>query len=130
MSDSKVSVNQVKGKQQTSYLVNPPKVCYHCGGPHLATTCPFVHETCRACDKTAILPECVKANAQSMVQVPEDPVAQELILEIEHIFSKFTTRFQIHLLGQPATHPVQQLLKYVYTMFPVSRDPNRSPCPL
>ena len=52
MSDSKVSVNQVKGKQQTSYPFNPPKVCYHCGGPHLAIMCPFVHETCRACDKT------------------------------------------------------------------------------
>ena len=45
MSDSKVSVNQVKGMQQTSYSVNPPKVCYHCGGPHLDTCC-FVHETC------------------------------------------------------------------------------------
>ena len=29
MSDSKVSVNQMKGKQQTSYSVNPPKVCFH-----------------------------------------------------------------------------------------------------
>ena len=52
LSDRKVSVNQVKGKQQTSYPVNPPKVCYHYGGPHLATTCRFVHETCRACGKT------------------------------------------------------------------------------
>ena len=52
ISDSKVSVNQVKGKQQTSYLFNPLKVCYHCGGPHLATTCPFVHETYRGCGKT------------------------------------------------------------------------------
>ena len=52
MSDNKVSVNQVKGKQQTSYPFNPPKVCYHCWGPYLATTCPFVHETCRACGKT------------------------------------------------------------------------------
>ena len=46
MSDSKVSVNQVKGKQQTSYPINTPKVCYCCGGPYLATTCRFVHETC------------------------------------------------------------------------------------
>ena len=71
--------------------------------------------------RLAILPECVEVNAQIMLQVLDDPVAQELILETEHIFSKFTTRFQIHLLGQPATHPVQQQC---------SPDPNRSPCPL
>ena len=49
---TKVSVNQVKGKQQTSHPINPPKVCYRCGGPHLSTTCRFVHETCQACGKT------------------------------------------------------------------------------
>ena len=53
MSNSKVSVNQVKGKEQTNYPVNPPKVCYRCGGPHLATTCRFVLETCRADGKTS-----------------------------------------------------------------------------
>ena len=79
--------------------------------------------------RLAILPECVESNAQSMVQVPEDPVAQELILETEHIFSKFPTLFQIHLLGQPATHPVQQLLRHLKYIqcFQWSPDPNRSP---
>ena len=52
MSDSNVSVNQVKCKQHTSYPVNPLKVCHRCGGPHLATTCHFIHETCQACGKT------------------------------------------------------------------------------
>ena len=75
------------------------------------------------------MPKCVKANAQSMVQVPEDPVAQELILVSEHIFSKFPTRLQIHLLGQPATHLVQQLLRHLKYIqcFQLSPDPNRSP---
>ena len=82
--------------------------------------------------RLAVLPECVEAKAQSMVKVPEDLVAQELILETEHIFSKFPTRFQIHLLGQPATHPVQQLLRHLkyIQFFQWPPDPNHSPCPL
>ena len=65
-----------------------------------------------------------------MVQVTEDQVAQELILETKHIFSKFPTRLQIHLLRQPATHSVEQLMRHLKYMqcFQWSPNPNRSSC--
>ena len=121
MLDSKVSVNQVKGKQQTSYPVNPPKVCYRCGGPHLAITCRFVRETCRACGKTGHIARVCRSkrsehgtSSRGSGSSRTDPRTRTHLLEVSNSSSDPSPRTTSNPSSSTTTASSE-----VYTMVPV-----------
>ena len=111
----------MKGKQQTSYHVNPPKVCYRCGGPHLATTCRFVRETCRACGKTGHIARVCRSkrsehgtSSQGSGSSRTDPRIRTHLLEVSNSSSDPSFRTTSNPSSSTTTASSE-----VYTMFPV-----------